>query len=215
MHPCQKIFAALLWATPLVWLTAADSPPGLKAQLVTDETPEVAEVRSLAEKALGYLAGSLIREVNGAVAKSGPEGAVEVCHLKAVPVTNGTVAGLTRITAFKLTSLKLRSPANTPDPADQLVLDHYRELLANGDTPEPMVIQRVEFPAAAPEWRVYKPLVLLPKCAVCHGDAADQSEALRAKLAAHYPADQASGYKPGEWRGLLRVTVAATAAKKP
>jgi hypothetical protein len=48
----------------------------------------------------------------------------------------------------------------------------------------------------------------MPKCLACHGDSAGQSEALKTKLAALYPGDKASNYSAGEWRGLIRVTVA-------
>ena len=81
-------------------------------------------------------------------------------------------------------------------------------------TPIPdFAVARVEAPPAAPEWRVYKPLGIMPKCLACHGDSAGQSEALKTKLATLYPADKASDYSAGEWRGLIRVTVADAPAK--
>ena len=209
-HPLPLALIALLTATvPL----AAATDDAVQARLVEDATPEAAEVRKLGEDAINRLATTLVREVTTAMTKDGPAGAVEVCHLKAVPIANGTIAGLPRITAMKRTSLKLRSPANAPDAAEKLVLDHVQELLDNGDPPPPLLVQRIEHPGAAPEWRVYKPIGMLPKCLACHGDPEGQPDALRAKLAALYPADQATGYSAGEWRGLIRVTVAAAPAK--
>lgn len=185
----------------------------IKARLVEDTSPEVAEIRRLGEDAINRLAMTLVREVTAAMANEGPVAAVDSCHLKAVPLTNGTVAGLPRILAMKRTSLKLRSPANAPDAAEKLVLDHIQQLLDYGDLPPSLLVQRVEAPGAAPEWRVYKPIGMMPKCLVCHGDPAGQPDALRAKLAERYPADQATGYNPGEWRGLIRVTVADAPGK--
>jgi hypothetical protein len=215
MKPQLKIFVSLVLAVPLtaLFVVAAADSPTLKVRLVDDNTPEVAEIRKLGENAINRLAVTLVREVTSATAKSGPEGAVDVCHLKALPITQGSIAGLPRITAVKRTSLKLRSPANAPDAAEQLVLDHINKLLEYGDAPPSLLVQRVEPADAAPEWRVYKPLGVMPQCAVCHGDPAGQSEALRAKLREYYPADQASGYQPGEWRGVIRVTVADAPAK--
>ena len=62
---------------------------------------------------------------------------------------------------------------------------------------------------------MYKPLGATANCLVCHGDPAEQSPALRAKLNALYPANQAIGYAAHEWRGLIRVTVADAPAGKP
>lgn len=192
---------------------AAEGAGTVKATFADVDTPEVAEIRKLGENAINRLATQLVREVTAAMAKDGPEGAVESCHLKAVPVTNGTVAGLPRIIAMKRTSLRLRSPANAPDAAEKIALDYIQQLLDNGDPPPPLLVQRVEAPPAAPEWRVYKPLGIMPKCLACHGDTAGQSEALQSKLAALYPGDKASNYSAGEWRGLIRVTVADAPAK--
>lgn len=200
-----------LWLVSPGW--AAEKGPGFKASLVDIDAPEVAEVRQLGENAINQLANTLVREVNTALAKGGAEAAVDTCHLQAVPIVKGTLAGLPRITAMKRTSLRLRSPANAPDPAEQLVLEFIRQEMEMGENPPPLLVQRVENPPAAPEWRVYKPLGVMPKCLACHGDPAEQSAALKAKLSAHYPADQATGYKAGQWRGLMRVTVADAPAK--
>ncbi len=209
--PQLVLVAAALAATAC--LAPAVEAPAVSARLVTDTTPEVAEVRRLGESAINRLAGSLLREVTTATAKGGPEGAVEVCHLRSLPITHGTVAGLPRITAVKRTSLKLRSPSNAPDAAEQQVLAHIDRLLARGDVPPSLLVQRVEPAQAAPEWRVYKPVAVAPACLQCHGDPAAQSETLRAKLKQYYPDDQAVGYKAGEWRGVIRVTVADAPAK--
>jgi len=216
MKPRARFLATLALTAVLPALgAAADGAPAIKARFVTDDTAEVTEVRRLGEDAINRLAVTLVREVAGALAKDGPEAAVDVCHLKNLPMTNGTVAGLPRITAVKRTSLKLRNPANAPDAADQLALDYIRQQMENGDAPSALLVQRVEPPAAPPEWRVYKPLGVTTSCLVCHGDPAEQSPALRAKLNALYPADQATGYNAHEWRGLIRVTVADAPARKP
>lgn len=209
-HPTRLLVALL--SLPLSVIAGAESD-AIKARIVDDASPGVAEIRKLGEDAINRLATTLVREVTAAMAKEGPAAAVDSCHLKAVPLTNGTVAGLPRILAMKRTSLKLRSPANAPDAAEKLVLDHIQQLLDYGDPPPPLLVQRVETPGAAPEWRVYKPIGMMPKCLACHGDPEGQPDALRAKLAERYPNDQATGYNAGEWRGLIRVTVADAPGK--
>jgi hypothetical protein len=216
MRPSLNTLCALIFAAPFAAPAgAAGGEPAPQARFVNDDTAEVAEVRRVGGDAIERLAITLVREVSSAIAKGGPEAAVDVCHLKDLPIIQGTVAGLQRITAVKRTSLKLRNPANAPDAADQLALDFIRQQLENGDSPAALLVQRVEAPPAPPEWRVYKPLGVSAKCLACHGDPAEQSPALRAKLNRLYPADQATGYNAREWRGLIRVTVADTPAKKP
>ncbi len=216
MKPRARFLATLALTAALATLgAAADGGPALKARFVNDDTPEVATVRRVGEDAINRLAVTLVREVAAALAKDSPEAAVDVCHLKSLTLSHGTVAGLPRITAVKRTSLKVCNPANAPDAADQLALDLIRSQMENGDAPSALLVQRVEFPSAPPEWRVYKPLGATANCLVCHGDPAEQSPALRAKLNALYPANQAIGYAAHEWRGLIRVTVADAPAGKP
>ncbi|MBS0664677.1 MAG: DUF3365 domain-containing protein [Verrucomicrobia bacterium] len=190
---------------------AADPVPGTR--FVPAEDPAVAEIRQIGDKALTRLGVELQREIGNAMAKDGAEAAVDIAHLKSVKVVNGMLAGMARVTAFKLTSLKLRNPANAPDAIDQQALDYLRQQMENGDAPSSLLIQRIESPGGAPEWRLYKPLGVTPKCASCHGDPAEMPPGLRTKLEINYPADKANGYVPGEWRGVIRVTVADAAAK--
>jgi mono/diheme cytochrome c family protein len=190
-------------------LAAVSVAPGQGTRFVDPDSAEVAALRAAGEQAVVRLASTLTGEVADAVARGGPENAVEVCHLKAVPLTAGVATALPGIREVKRTSLKLRNPANAPDAAEQAVLDRLAALVAGGKPLPPVLVQRHE-PAGAPaEWRVYKPIVLQPHCVVCHGDPGLQSPALRARLADRYPGDQATGYRAGDWRGIFRVTVEA------
>jgi len=186
----------------------ADESPAVKAHFVDRNDPAVKDVLRYGINAINRVGVSLVREVNTAMAQGGPEGAVDVCHLKGLPLVNGLVAGMPRITALKRTSFKVRNPANRPDEADQLALDQVKYLLDHGDEVPPLLVQRVEPAAGNPEWRVYKPVAVMPQCLACHGDPAGQPAGLRAKLTELYPEDQAVGYNTGDWRGLIRVTVA-------
>ena len=198
----------LLLAAPLAALALGAAEAPVKSAFITVDTPESAEVRKLGEAAINRLAVRMVHEVNTALANGEPERAVDTLHLRDLPMTNGTVAGLPRITALKRTSLRLRSPGNAPDAADQLALEEVLRQLESGDAAPSVLVQRAELPPAAPEWRVYKPIGIMPKCLACHGDPAEQSETLHATLRHYYPDDQATGYTPGAWRGVLRVTVA-------
>jgi mono/diheme cytochrome c family protein len=206
-HPLPLFGFAILLASIATSLPPACGQDHPAAVFVEPATPETKEILGAGEYAINRLATTMVGELRTALAKGGPEDAIGTCHLKALPMTGGRITGLPRIKAFKLTSLLLRSTANAPDAADQLALDRVDRALNAGDAPPKLLLQRIDAPGAAPAWRVYRPLGIATQCLVCHGDTAEQSPALRAKLDALYPADKATGYTPGAWRGLIRVTV--------
>ena len=183
------------------------SSTDLQAVFVDPAAPEAAEIRRLGELAINRIAVSMVSEVNTTVAKDGAERALDVCHLKKLPRTGEIVAGLPRITAVKRTSTQVRDPANAPDAAEKLALARVHSLLEAG-TPPRILIQRIDLSGGGVEWRIYRPVAVTGQCVACHGDLAAQSDELRAVLKQRYPADQAAGYSVGEWRGLIRVTVA-------
>ncbi len=203
--------AALLCACALSTLvSAADTPappaPAVAAEFIDADSPAAAEVRALGERAINRLAVTLVNEVSVAVAKSGAENAVDVCHLKALPLTGEILSGLPRITAVKRTSLRLRNPANAPDPAEQLALDRVQRDMEAGKLPK-VLVQRLDLAPGRQEWRVYRPIGIAPQCVTCHGPKESLAPELQARLAKTYPADNATGYTVGQWRGLIRVTV--------
>jgi hypothetical protein len=214
----RSVFAPLVAAVTLVTagFAAPSDPsaaaPALKAEFVDPDSadPEIASVRKTGEDAINRLGYMMVQEITAAVKKSGAEAAIDVAHLKKLPMANGRISGLPNITAFKRTSLKLRDRANSPDPAEKLALQKFLEELTTGTRPPEVLVQRIAKPNAAPEWRVYRPFGTLPICLNCHGDLNEQSSELRAKLDQLYPVDQAFGYAAGEWRGVLSVAVDLT-----
>lgn len=208
----------------LVSAAATDSPAPTPAppvsEFVDPDSPGVAEVRALGERAINRLAFTMVNEVAVTVAKHGTEKAVDMCHLKALPLTGEIISGMPRITAVKRTSLRLRNPANAPDAADQLALERVQKDMEAGTLPK-VLVQRIDLPAGKHEWRIYRPIGVAQQCITCHGARDSFSPDLQARLAKAYPADKATGYSVGQWRGLIRVTVAdpppvpAAAGKAP
>ena len=183
----------------------ADQP--VKAVFVDPDSPDARSYRTTGEYAIGRLVMTMVTDCANAVARHNELTDLPKFHLKDVPMKGGTVAGLPRITAMKLTSLKLRNPANAPDGPDELALQQFSSDLETGEPPDVMV-QKITHAEGKTEWRVYKPLANIRQCGSCHGDPADMPPDLRAALEAKYPKDQAVGHRLGEWRGLIRVTVA-------
>jgi hypothetical protein len=199
-------------ALPFV-LHAADTP-SVTTVFIDPDSPDVAEIRSLGERAISRIGSTMVSEATTAVARDGAVRALSKCHLKEVTMTNGMVGGMPRIVAMKRTSLKLRSLDNAPDPADQLALDRVKVAINAGDAPK-LLVQRIDLANGQHEWRVYRPLGMAKVCAACHGPANEQSPQLQAALQEKFPTDEAVGYEVGEWRGLLRVTVAEAPPPAP
>lgn len=194
-------------------LCAAESPAPLRAEFIDPAAPAVATLRAAGEAAVAVVGKQLITALNAALATGGPAAAVAFCHTQAIALTTAPRPDQPRVLAVKRTSLRLRNPANAPDAAERLALDHVAKLVAAGQPPPPVLVQRIEASGAAmPEWRVYRPIATKPECLVCHGDPAAQSPELRTALQTRYPADAASGYTADQWRGLFRVTVSPAPA---
>ncbi len=196
--------------------TAAAAPPpkdkGAQLELVDLNDPAAAVVRRTGEMAINWLGRKMVYEINAALAQGGPEEAVAVAHLRSVSKGGQVLPGMPSITAIKRTSLRLLNAANAPDAGEQEVLDHVARAIETGNAPDDLIIQRITAPDGSVEWRAYRPLAVLPSCLACHGDPRTQSPRLQTLLRERSPDNAALGYKVGEWRGLLRVTVAVPAA---
>lgn len=189
-----------------------DQDPSANAVFVDPDSPEAKPYRDVGERGLDRFGVTLMSDASRAM-RDGPVDALPQCHLKGIPMKDGTVGGVTRVAAVKLTGLKLRNPANAPDAAEKAALVAIQAGLDQGNPPN-LLIQRVDLPGDRHEWRMYRPLAILRQCAVCHGPPENQPADLRAALQAKYPSDQSSGYQPGEWCGVIRITLADPAPLK-
>ncbi len=150
----------------------------------------------------------MIYEIEHAIADKGLALAFEIAHLKDLTLPK-PVPGQPRITAVKRTSLNIRNPDNRPDGADRAALEVINNALLEGDPPPRVLVQRLELPGAPIEWRVYRPITTMAVCLNCHGLADELKPEIRSRIALKYPEDQATGYKGRQWRGLIRVSLAA------
>lgn len=176
---------------------------GEKLPEVTPE--EGTRVVQVAEPAAGELMRTLVGRLTAAVEEGGAAHAVDFCALDAIPLTRLVEAGLEGDLGLKRTSFRYRNESNAPDEAEELALRYFEEqILAQGEAP-PHYVQRV----SEEELRYYKPLFVADFCLQCHGDPGTMDPQVRAKLEATYPGDLATGYKAGDFRGLVRVSVPA------
>lgn len=190
----------------------------LKFTWADADDPAVAAIRQAGETAIQFVGNRMILEVNQVLAAKGAEEAIDGLHLKTLPLPPAA-PGKPQITAVKRTSLRVRNLGNAPDNADLAALLSIQKELMDGNTPPKVLVQHIEAGGAQPgEWRVYRPISVMPACIVCHGATESLAPGVKAKLERLYPEDKAVNYAPYEWRGVIRVSVAlppAAPAKKP
>lgn len=173
------------------------------------DDPSLAPHLADAQSAIDILYSTLASSVAAAVAEGGPPRAVTVCQLSAQPLTRASLPPPpSRVTRLIRTSLRLRSPANAPDDADQAALRRVAALLAARQPPPPLLVQELSGTSRHPaEIRIYKPITVAAQCLTCHGDPATFSPDLQDILRERYPDDAATGYHLNDWRGLIRVSL--------
>ena len=122
--------------------------------------------------------------------REGPSSAIAACRVEAPKLAAEASTGGARVGR---TSTKLRNPANAPKPWMLPILDRYARG-APERVPAAVVID-------ADTVGYVEPIYLQPLCVSCHGTAIDPE--LQSVLDELYPDDQATGYAPGDWRGVF------------
>ncbi len=177
-NPAQVCFALLMAAA----LTASAGEPS-------------ASRPKAAADAVDALRKQLGAALRGAMEKSGPSAAIEVCRHDAPRITASLRApGV----AVGRTSHRLRNPANAPQPWMKSLLAEYRER-----PPAPGSYRVVDLGDAG---RGYvEPIYLKPLCATCHGQSI--APQLLTEIRERYPDDRATGFGLGEFRGLFWAVI--------
>lgn len=157
----------------------------------TELTAAQAAQRVKAEAAREALASALLGELSQALA-SGPATAIAVCAERA-PALARTIAEQHQVRIGR-TSLSLRNPQNA---APAWATAHLQSGPAAA----------AWFAGPAGEFGALLPIRLQPQCVQCHGDREQLSPEVRSALAARYPQDRATGFRPGDLRGYFWVEV--------
>lgn len=122
--------------------------------------------------------------------EDGPVEAISVCRMQAPDLAKAASAGGIRVGR---TSDKLRNPGNAAKPWMEPFLELYG---SDPDGREPRVVAIDDHTIGYVE-----PIFVEPLCITCHG--ADLDPQLEAKLKELYPDDRATGYLPGDLRGVF------------
>jgi len=189
---------SVLIALSLIACGPAPQEPAAESSS-TEVPPEALET---ARQAADALTGELIETLGNELGTSGPVGAVKVCAEMAPQIAashSGDGVTVRRVT------LKVRNPQDTPDEYERGVLLDLETKLADGALPKE--VAEVVTDDSGSRLRYLRPLVIKGTCLSCHGDVESMEPELRTLLEERYPDDQAVGYKEGDHRGAVSVTV--------
>ncbi len=133
----------------------------------------------------------------------GPMAAAEFCTTQAYSLTEKVDSQYGKEIHVKRISLKERNPANQAEGDEKVVLESLDDLQKSGVVLPPYVVERV----TKDTYKFYKPLVINKQvCLKCHGDIGENPK-LAQYLESTYPHDKAKGYKMGDLRGAVVVTI--------
>lgn len=193
----------ILLALPLViLLTVSCQQNDLKVE--QPPADEVEFIAPLGKKIAASLFTTLKGELKAAMENGGVENAITVCNLKALELTDSVALSTSFHVSIKRTSNKLRNPKNAPDEVEQLALDLYNEFVESREELPEFYIQKISRNRNV-EYNFYKPMKMESLCLLCHGDQGTLAPSATKLLGNFYPEDKATGYKEGDFRGLIRI----------
>lgn len=157
---------------------------------------EQIRVLSLGDRITMNAQQSLLQNVATAIQQGGTDYAVAFCNTKAIPLTD-SLSKEHKVSIQRLSD-KNRNPANALQTAtDSLIWEQFRSAKA------PRVVQEKNGYIY-----YYKPIIMaIPTCMKCHGGKNDIQKSTMEIITQKYPEDKATGYKPGDLRGMWKVTI--------
>jgi hypothetical protein len=182
--PIPRVQAA---ATPSV--ESAVVPPAVEAAIR-------ANGQAITAQAFGVLSSRLGK----AIADAGFTNAISFCSVHGLNLT--TSVGVTNEVVLRRVTHRPRNPANRADTNELAIIQQMQREVDRGHTPDALVA------ANRPEvFTYYSPIVLsLPLCLNCHGEPDTGISSANLKhLKELYPADEATGFKLGQVRGLWSI----------
>jgi hypothetical protein len=167
---------------------------------------ETQRIKTIGDTLSAKLLKALKNELSSAIEEKGAVNAIQVCNIKALPITE-KIANTDKYTVdIKRTTNQFRNPTNKPNDIEQIALEKYEELVKNEKPLPEFHIQKIT-DGNIQYYNYFKPIKTSGLCLLCHGDANTMDKSLKDVLNRLYPNDLATGYKDGDFRALLRIKI--------
>lgn len=142
---------------------------------------------------------SLKGTLQSSLKENGPEAAIDVCNLQALPISkaisnqSGWIVGRT--------ALKTRNAANSPDTWELNVLNEFEQRKAAGEDLKTIEYSEVVADGDNSVFRYMKAIPTSEVCLKCHGS--NLADSITNKINSLYPEDKATGFNLGDIRGAF------------
>jgi len=154
-----------------------------------------------ARHAVQALAGRLQEEMHAALNTGGAQAAIASCNAQALPLTEqiSREQGL----IIRRTALRVRNPANNPDPWETRVLESFVARQQVGQPLKGMSFSELVEENGQRYFRMLQAIPTQNQCLECHGS--ELAPEIEAKLNQLYPNDRARGFSAGDLRGAFSI----------
>ncbi len=169
---------------------------GSVAALASEPQAQRAQMEAEAMQRIRLFATELKTTLSQAIEQGGLSQGINVCremapHIAKRYSTDGWYIGRT--------SHKVRNPDNQPDSWEAEQIRYFQQALAAGEKASSLIAIQLD----KQQFRLAKPIMTEGLCLSCHGS--QLGDDVKAALQSHYPADLATGFSPGELRGILTL----------
>jgi hypothetical protein len=152
-----------------------------------------------AKSLVGDLKSNLVKNLTEKIQKDGVEKAIPFCHENVKPIAKSAAGDRINKYAFGRTSHKIRNPENV---AQDFLKDYIKKYQGTFLDQEKLPL---EISGVTKDGKKFyaEPLYVGAQCIVCHGEKL--SPQVASTIQKLYPNDQATGFKPREFRGFIWV----------
>ncbi len=157
--------------------------------------------RQAADDLLGAVRTVLLREMGA----GGPVRAIVACADSAPALIRRMQED--RGVGIRRISNRWRNAHDIPDPYELDILMLWDSLHAAGTLHDREEHAAVVQEPSGPVFRYMRPIFVQGMCVVCHGERTEMKNLIATVLQDRYPADRATGYRPGDLRGAVSVRV--------
>ncbi len=165
------------------------------------ESEDIAKAVKTGKEASSFLMKTLGGKMKEHMKSGGPKEALKFCSENAARLTADVNEKFGKNVNVKRVTLKPRNPANLAENDEKEVLEALEILKKNGVKLPKYLIQK-----STGGYKFYKPLKINKRvCLKCHGSSIGAD--LLGYIKKIYPTDSATGYKMGDLRGAVVVTI--------
>lgn len=175
------------------WLTACSQPETSRGDTGKDD-----ELLVLGDSITRMAFMELSAALSAAVSEKGIPDALQYCNTEAINITREV--SLRYKARISRVSDRFRNPANAANDMERKLIGEYRRQILAGRKPEHQLIHTSEGKTV-----YYKPILLQPQCISCHGTDEEIGEEHLLVIKKLYPNDLATGFRPGDLRGMWKV----------